>query len=105
MTFTKNLATAATLALASAFPTYAAPTNYQKTVADTIILAQAGWWTQCVVNLQNGIQIAVVNARTAQACNSAGRKCANGRPFHNIFFSSSAFLQAGPRIERCTIAY
>ena len=70
-----------------------------------LIFAQWGFWTYCQVYLTNGIQIAVVNARTVNACMSAGLRCANGRPYTNIIHNTNPFLQDADRIESCEIAF
>lgn len=69
------------------------------------LLAQWGFWTHCQVYLTNGTQIAVVNAIIADACWSAGPKCANGRPYTNIIHKTNPFLQDSDRIEKCEIPF
>jgi poly(3-hydroxybutyrate) depolymerase len=68
------------------------------------VSAQQGWWTHCWVNLNDGTQIAVVNADTAEACWSAARKCAHGRQGATNH-STMKVLESAPRVERCEIPY
>lgn len=65
--------------------------------------AQWGFWTYCQVNLADGSQIAVVNAKTFKACMSAGKKCAENRPYTNIYHSTNAFLQTSKIVHKCLI--
>ncbi|MDC9826480.1 hypothetical protein PRN20_22310 [Devosia sp. ZB163] len=72
--------------------------------------AKADGWvnTQCVVFLSNQGQIAVVNARTFEACQSAGKKCAQdvGISWTNItFYTNWAAVASNPSNYTCTLAY
>ena len=71
---------------------------------NNLILTQWGFWTYCMVNLKNEVQIAVVNARTVNACMSAGKKCAAGRPYSNIYHSTNPFLQTAKTVQKCLYA-
>jgi len=75
----------------------------------TVTPAEAAWVnTQCVVFLSNYGQIAVVNARTFEACQSAGKKCAQdvGISWTNItFYTNWAAVNSNPSNYTCTLAY
>lgn len=65
--------------------------------------------TQCVVFLQDGGEIAVVNARTFEACHSAGVKCAQqdlGKAWTDIsFFTNWTAVESTPSNYVCQYAF
>ena len=62
--------------------------------------------THCAVQLSNGVQIAVPNAAQFEACKSAGPKCANGRPYSNIYHNTNPFgVAANGYNEICNLSY
>ena len=60
-----------------------------------------GIWTQCVVHLTTGTQIAVVYASDLASCTSAGKKCARGRAWSNIIWHGIPVLAASNPVESC----
>lgn len=73
-------------------------------VGSTPALAD-GYWTQCIVFLINGPQIAVINASSQPNCSSAGQKCAHGRPFSSINWYGNPILSSSNPVEVCSTPY
>lgn len=64
-----------------------------------------GYWTQCIVFLINGPQIAVINANSQPNCTSAGLKCARGRPYSSINWYGNPVLSSSNPVEVCDTPY
>lgn len=103
----KNLLFTALLGLAALAPvteTAQAQASQANNGFDVYHAQAHGYWTRCWVNVHSGLQIAVPNAASFEACQSAALRCLNGRSYQMIGFNSTAVLQSAPRVERCNAA-
>jgi hypothetical protein len=64
-----------------------------------------GFWTNCWVDVSWDHQMAIPNAKSQQACQSAAIKCMNGQANVQWRFSTTAVLQSTSTVSRCDLAY
>ena len=87
------------------------PSLAKATLAASVIFCSAqahaagGWYTNCYVNMSDGSQIAVVNAKSNPTCISAAKKCIRGRAYTTIEFTTNLVLQSSDTIELCQASY